>query len=84
MGACASRPQGCVRGRLRGEGGNSQKKKLRRRRTKGGKRKVLDRSLDKVDMSVLVDRSFNNNPGFKGFFFFPLNISLLHLSALSS
>lgn len=59
MGACASRPQGCVRGRL---GGGSHKKKLRRRRTKGAKRKVLDRSLDKVDKSVLMDRPFNN-PG---------------------
>lgn len=64
MGGCASRPADCVGGRL---GSGSRTKKIRRRRIKGAKRKIPDRSFDnKVEKSIVpLDRSFNS-PTFKG------------------
>ncbi|KAJ7943552.1 Protein ENHANCED DISEASE RESISTANCE 2 [Quillaja saponaria] len=64
MGACVSTPQGCVGGRL-----SSSKKKARKRRRGGIRRRVSsrlsDQSLDKVDRSAQLDRSFTN-PAFQG------------------
>ncbi|KAF8040560.1 hypothetical protein BT93_B2708 [Corymbia citriodora subsp. variegata] len=64
MGACVSRPQECVGGRLR----SSRKKAAHGRRAKV-KRKISSRlsdgSLDRIDRSRPRDRSFNN-PSFQG------------------
>ncbi|CAI9092778.1 OLC1v1028109C3 [Oldenlandia corymbosa var. corymbosa] len=63
MGACVSRPDSCVGGKLGG-----LKKKTRRRR-KGVNRKVSfqlsDPPLDRLEKPLPLDRSFNN-PTFKG------------------
>lgn len=71
MGACVSRPDNCVGGRLGG-----LKKKSRRGR-KGVKRKVSfqvpDRSLDKVEKPAHLDRSFIN-PTYKGSVFLSGNL----------
>ncbi|KAJ7953718.1 Protein ENHANCED DISEASE RESISTANCE 2 [Quillaja saponaria] len=63
MGACVSKQQGCVGGRL------SSSKKTRKRRRGGIRRRVSsrlsERSLDKVDGSAPPDRSFTN-PAIQG------------------
>ncbi|KAL7181719.1 hypothetical protein ACSBR1_040587 [Camellia fascicularis] len=66
MGACVSTPERCVGGGLHS---SKKKKKLSRKRKKAIKRRVSsrlsDHSLDNLDKSATLDRSFNN-PTFHG------------------
>ncbi|KAI7996018.1 hypothetical protein LOK49_LG11G01313 [Camellia lanceoleosa] len=61
MGACVSTPERCVGGGLHS---SKKKKKLSRKRKKAIKRRVSsrlsDHSLDNLDKSATLDRSFNN------------------------
>ncbi|KAF5939015.1 hypothetical protein HYC85_023274 [Camellia sinensis] len=66
MGACVSTPERCVGGGLHS---SKKKKKLSRKRKKAIKRRVSsrlsDHSLDNLDKSAALDRSFSN-PTFHG------------------